>query len=92
MTTVYFRHLLTQIGRQVSFLPMVIENISGIRRLLVYTENFANTINPRRDVKLQIKSLQRDSQSLERYADLLSNKMTFLLDTVVGMISTQQNG
>lgn len=91
MTTVNFRRLLTQVGRQGSFLSMVIESISGISRLLVYTENFANSVNSRKDVELQIESLQRDSQSLEHYADFLSNKMTFLLDTVVGMISTEQN-
>ena len=42
-------------------------------------------------MKTTIKSLEQDTQSLEHFADFLSSKMTFLLDTVVGMISTEQN-
>jgi magnesium transporter len=38
-----------------------------------------------------MKSLERDTQSLNAYVDFLSNKITFLLDTVVGLVSVEQN-
>ncbi|MHC5306673.1 magnesium transporter CorA family protein [Bartonella sp. LJL80] len=91
MSTTDFRKILTQIGSQGTFLSMVRESIAGISRLLVYVEAYGKTITPKKDVKATIKSLERDTQSLEHYADFLSSKMTFLLDTVVGMISTEQN-
>jgi magnesium transporter len=38
-----------------------------------------------------MKSLERDTQSLNDYVGFLSNKITFLLDTVVGLVSVEQN-
>lgn len=92
MTTADFRYILNEIGGQGTFLSMVRESIAGISRLLVYVESFNNTCTPiDKTAKAMIKSLERDTQSLEHYADFLSSKMTFLLDTVVGLISTEQN-
>ncbi|WP_275575551.1 CorA family divalent cation transporter, partial [Stenotrophomonas maltophilia] len=45
----------------------------------------------KKETKAWIKSLERDTQSLSTYVDFLSNKITFLLDTVVGLISIEQN-
>ena len=45
----------------------------------------------KKDTRAWIKSLERDTQSLSTYVDFLSNKVTFLLDTVVGLISIEQN-
>ena len=35
--------------------------------------------------------LDRDMLSLKQHADFLSNKITMLLDTVVGLVSVEQN-
>ncbi|WP_297322302.1 magnesium transporter CorA family protein, partial [uncultured Bartonella sp.] len=103
MSTVDFRKILNQIGTQGTLLSMVRESIAGISRLLVYVEAYGKnvtpkyietdgkTVTPKKDMKTTVKSLEQDTQSLEHYADFLSAKMTFLLDTVVGMISTEQN-
>ncbi|EJF90554.1 magnesium and cobalt transporter CorA [Bartonella tamiae Th307] len=91
MSTSYFRKMLTRIGRVGTFLSMVRESIAGISRLLVYADSYGKKLLPKKDVKAAIESLERDTQSLEHYTDFLSTKMTFLLDTVVDMISTEQN-
>lgn len=103
MSTVDFRKILNQIGNQGTLLSMVRESIAGVSRLLVYVEAYGKTVTPKyieadgktvtpkKDMKTTVKSLEQDTQSLEHYADFLSAKMTFLLDTVVGMISTEQN-
>lgn len=91
MSTADFRHILTQIGAQGSFLSRVRESLAGLGRLLVYlTANLSDTAG-KKDSRAQIKSLERDVQSLTNYVDFLSNKVTFLLDTIVGLISIEQN-
>lgn len=91
MTNKDFRLLLTQIGRQGTFLSKVRESLAGISRLLVYVTANMQASRMSKEKADWIKSLERDAQSLENYVDFLSNKITFLLDTVVGLISVEQN-
>lgn len=91
MSTKEFRRLLTRIGGQGTFLSKVRESLSGISRLLAYVRAAVESGESRRESRVWIKSLERDMQSLENYVDFLSNKTTFLLDTIVGLISVEQN-
>lgn len=91
MTTQDFRGSLTRIGGQGEFLSKVRESLAGLSRLLVYLAATQNGKAPNKESRAWMKSLERDTQSLEHYVDFLSNKITFLLDTIVGMISIEQN-
>ena len=91
MTTKNFRDSLNEIGIQGAFLSKVRESITGVSRLLVYITAYSEQQLNRKDIRGWIKSLERDAQSLSTYVDFLSNKVTFLLDTVVGLISIEQN-
>ena len=91
MTTKNFRDSLTRIGGQGAFLSKVRESIAGVSRLLVYLAAITEQNSYKKETKAWIKSLERDTQSLSTYVDFLSNKITFLLDTVVGLISIEQN-
>lgn len=91
MTTEDFRHILTQIGGQGSFLSRVRESLAGISRMLVYLTVINSPVGSRKEARSWIKSIERDTQSLTTYVDFLSNKVTFLLDTIVGLISVEQN-
>lgn len=91
MSPVDFRKIINQIGRQGTLVSMVRESIAGISRMLVYVEAYGKVTAPKKNSKTTLKSLERDTQSLEHYADFLTAKMSFLLDTVVGLISTEQN-
>lgn len=42
-------------------------------------------------MRAQFKGMQRDAQSLSDHSTYLSNKITFLLDAVLGMVSLEQN-
>jgi magnesium transporter len=44
-----------------------------------------------KDVRLQLVSMQRDVQSLSDHATYLSNKITFLLDALLGVVTLEQN-
>ncbi|MBZ9654311.1 magnesium transporter CorA family protein [Phyllobacterium lublinensis] len=91
MTTKNFRDSLTQIGGQGAFLSKIRESIAGVSRLLVYLAAISDQTSTKKETRAWIKSLERDTQSLSTYVDFLSNKITFLLDTVVGLISIEQN-
>ncbi|MGH6763046.1 MAG: magnesium transporter CorA family protein [Phyllobacterium sp.] len=91
MTTQDFRRSLNRIGGQGEFLSKVRESLAGIGRALVYLTAMQNEQAPGKEKRAWIKSLERDTQSLEAYVDFLSNKITFLLDTIIGMISIEQN-
>lgn len=91
MTTKNFRDSLTRIGGQGAFLSKIRESIAGVNRLLVYLTAITDQNAYKKETRAWIKSLERDTQSLSTYIDFLSNKITFLLDTVVGLISIEQN-
>lgn len=91
MTTKNFRDSLTRIGGQGAFLSKIRESIAGVSRLLVYLTAITDQNTYKKETRAWIKSLERDTQSLSTYVDFLSNKITFLLDTVVGLISIEQN-
>ncbi|WP_011580198.1 MULTISPECIES: magnesium transporter CorA family protein [Chelativorans] len=91
MSTLEFRHTLTQIGGLGAFLSKVRESLSGISRLLAYVRANTEDGPPRNEMRNRLESLERDARSLENYVDFLSNKVTFLLDTIVGLISVEQN-
>ncbi len=91
MGTPAFREALRKIGKEGDFLSKVRESLSGVNRMLVYLS--AGTVNGKtgKDARAWMKSLERDTQSLNDYVGFLSNKITFLLDTVVGLVSVEQN-
>jgi magnesium transporter len=44
-----------------------------------------------KDVRLQLQAMQRDVLSLSDHATYLSNKITFLLDAMLGVVQIEQN-
>jgi magnesium transporter len=69
------------------------ESLVSIGRLLIFAANEAETEGMRwpKDQRALLKSMLRDSQSLSDHATYLSNKITFLLDAMVGVVTIEQN-
>lgn len=91
MGTAEFRGALHSIGREGAFLSKVRESLAGVNRMLVYLSAGVTNGKTNKETRAWTKSLERDTQSLNAYVDFLSNKITFLLDTVVGLVSVEQN-
>jgi magnesium transporter len=91
MSTKEFRRILTTIGGLGAFLSKVRESLSGLARLLAYLANNLDGAPARKEMRVRLRSIEQDTLSLEHYVDFLSNKTTFLLDTIVGLISVEQN-
>jgi magnesium transporter len=91
MTTQRFRSAMRLLGHEGAFLSKVGESLSGLDRIVAYLE--AETSGPnKRAVQGRLAQIEKDLHSLSRHADFLSGKITFLLDTVVGLVSVEQNG
>jgi magnesium transporter len=84
--------LLRSIGREGDITSKVREGALSLDRLLTY---FAAAARDRRDdprVVEHIETARRDVASLTDHARFLSDRITFLLDATLGMISIEQNG
>jgi magnesium transporter len=83
--------ILKTIGRKGDLTSKVRESLVSIGRLLLYLANEADITRWAKEMRAQLKGMQRDVQSLSDHATYLSNKITFLLDATLGMVSLEQN-
>jgi magnesium transporter len=92
-TPKYYAVLLQTIGRKGELASKVRESLVSIGRLLIFAANEAETEGMRwpKEQRALLKSMLRDSQSLSDHATYLSNKITFLLDAMIGVVTIEQN-
>ena len=86
-----YNDIMKTIGRKGDLTSKVRESLVSIGRLLLFLANEADGLRWPKETRAQIKGMQRDVQSLSDHATYLSNKITFLLDAVVGVVSIEQN-
>jgi magnesium transporter len=86
-----YKEILTIIGRKGDLTSKVRESLVSIGRLLLFLANEADGLRWPKETRAQLKGMQRDVQSLSDHSAYLSNKITFLLDAVLGMVSLEQN-
>jgi magnesium transporter len=86
-----FNRTFINIGRKGDLTSKVRESLVSIGRLLLFLASEAEGTKLAKDQRANIKGMQRDVQSLSDHATFLSNKITFLLDAMVGVVSLQQN-
>ncbi len=86
-----YQSMLKTIGSKGDLTSKVRESLVSIGRLLLFLANEAEGMRWPKDVRLQLVSMQRDVQSLSDHATYLSNKITFLLDALLGVVTLEQN-
>jgi len=86
-----YQSMLKTIGSKGDLTSKVRESLVSIGRLLLFLANEAEGMRWPKDVRLQLISMQRDVQSLSDHATYLSNKTTFLLDALLGVVTLEQN-
>jgi magnesium transporter len=89
--TITYRYILKTIGRKGDLTSKVRESLVSVGRLVLYLANEADTMKWPKEMRAQLKSMQRDVQSLSDHATYLANKVTFLLDAMIGVMSVEQN-
>jgi magnesium transporter len=83
--------ILRNIGRQGDLTSKVRESLVSIGRVLLYLANEADSMRWAKETRSQLRGMQRDVQSLSDHATYLSNKITFLLDGMLGVVFIEQN-
>jgi magnesium transporter len=86
-----YNHIMRAIGRKGDLNSKVRESLVSIGRLVLFLANEADGMKWPKEMRAQLKIMQRDVQSLSDHASYLSNKITFLLDAMLGMVSIEQN-
>ena len=89
--TLTYRHIFKTIGRKGDLTSKVRESLVSIGRLVLFLANEADGMKWPKEMRSQLKSMQRDVQSLSDHSSYLGNKVTFLLDAMVGVMSIEQN-
>jgi magnesium transporter len=79
------------IGSKGDLTSKVRESLVSLGRLLLFLANEAEGMRWSKDVRLQLQAMQRDVLSLSDHATYLANKITFLLDALLGVVTLEQN-
>ena len=80
------QEILKVIGRKGDLTSKVRESLVSIGRVLLYLANEADSMRWAKETRSQLRGMQRDVQSLSDHATYLSNKITFLLDAMLGVV------
>ncbi|MGH6771720.1 MAG: magnesium/cobalt transporter CorA [Xanthobacteraceae bacterium] len=86
-----YRSILKAIGRKGDLTSKVRESLVSVGRVLLYLANEADSMRWAKETRAQLRGMQRDVQSLSDHAAYLSNKITFLLDAMLGVVNLEQN-
>ena len=86
-----YNEILKTIGRKGDLTSKVRESLVSIGRLLLYLANEADSMRWAKETRAQLRGMQRDVQSLSDHAAYLSNKIQFLLQAMLGVVSIEQN-
>ena len=84
--------LIERIGKKGDILTLARESLVSITRLSSFHQTAeADNAKVARDLRQELKVLQRDAAALSDHATFLSAKINFLLDATLGLINLEQN-
>ena len=86
-----FRAILQGVGGQADVVSHVLASLVTFERLVAFLSAARGGFAAGKDARARLKSLARDTRFLADHANFLSQKVTFLLDATLGMISIEQN-
>ena len=85
-----FRHVLEHIGQSGDLVSKASESLVSLTRLLGFVQQSGNT-HLTKDSLARFRTLARDVLAMSDHSTFLSNKVQFLLDATLGMVSIDQN-
>ena len=86
-----YKDVLKALGRKGDLTSKVRESLVSIGRVVLFLANEADTMKWPKDMRTQLQTMQRDVTSLSDHATYLSNKVTFLLEALLGIVNIDQN-
>ncbi|WAC28128.1 magnesium/cobalt transporter CorA [Ancylobacter sp. SL191] len=86
-----YRALLARIAQLGDLASKVRESLVSMARIFTFLAAEGELKAMSKDQKTALKSLQRDATSLTDHVSYLGDKITFLLDATLGLVSIEQN-
>jgi magnesium transporter len=86
-----YNDVLKKLGRTGDLTSKVRESLVSIGRVLSFLANESEGLKWGKETRTQLQSMQRDVVSLTDHASYIGNKVTFLLDAMLGVVNLQQN-
>jgi magnesium transporter len=86
-----YSQILIAIGRKGDLTSKVRESLVSIGRVVTFMSAVMEGIKWSKDMREQLKTMQRDVGSLTDHSSYLSNKITFVLDAMLGVVNLEQN-
>jgi magnesium transporter len=86
-----YSQILITIGRKGDLTSKVRESLVSIGRLVAFLSAVIDGVKWTKEMREQLKTMQRDVASLTDHASYLSNKITFVLDAMLGVVNLEQN-
>jgi len=85
-----FQKILLRLGNRNDLTSKARESLISLGRMLAFLSQVID-LKATKDIKGHIKIMTRDVQSLSDHTTYLSNKITFLLDAVLGVVNIEQS-
>jgi magnesium transporter len=86
-----YSQILIAIGRKGDLTSKVRESLVSIGRLVTFLSAVVEGVKWSKDMREQLKTMQRDVASLSDHASYLAGKITFVLDAMLGVVNLEQN-
>lgn len=86
-----YRAILSHIGRKEGLVSYARESLASLQRLLSFLGTETEGAAVSKDSKASVKSMSRDVSGLSDYAAFIGDKLQFLLDATIGLVSLEQN-
>ena len=86
-----YSQILILIGRKGDLTSKVRESLVSIGRLVTFLSAAMEGVKWTKDMREQLKTMQRDVASLTDHAAYLGNKIQFVLDAMLGVVNLEQN-
>ena len=85
-----FRHVLEHIGQSGDLVSKASESLVSLTRLLGFVQQ-SSTNQVTQELRTRFRTLSRDVLAMNDHSSFLSDKVQFLLDATLGMVSIDQN-
>jgi magnesium transporter len=86
-----YQGILFTLGRKGDLCSKVRESLVSIGRVVLFLAHEDEATRWPKEMRAQLKTMQRDVQSLSDHTTYLTNNITFLLDAMLGLVSIEQN-
>src|SRR3954453_7111610 len=86
-----YSQILIEIGRKGDLTSKVRESLVSIGGVVAFLSAIVEGVKWSKDMREQLKTMQRDVVSLTDHASYLSSKITFVLDAMLGVVNLEQN-